>query len=61
MPGWLRWITVINPEHYGTSELRSIILKNQGLNVIGIDLVALMIFSTLMIIIVIATFRRTLE
>ncbi len=61
MPGWLRWITVINPEHYGISELRSIILKNQGLNVIGIDLVALMIFSTLMIIIVIATFRRTLE
>jgi ABC-2 type transport system permease protein len=61
MPGWLRWITVINPEYYGVSALRSIILKNQGLNVIGIDLVALMIFTSLMIIVGIVTFRRTLE
>ena len=61
MPGWLRWITVINPEYYGIHALRSIILKNQGLNVIGLDLVALVIFSTVMIIIGIATFRRTLE
>jgi ABC-2 type transport system permease protein len=61
MPGWLRWITVINPEYYGIHALRSIILKNQGLNVIGIDIVALMIFSSIMIIIGITTFRRTLE
>jgi len=61
MPGWLRWITVINPEYYGIHALRSIVLRNQGLNVIGMDLVALMIFSTLMIIIGIVTFRRTLE
>ncbi|MFZ0006050.1 MAG: ABC transporter permease [Methanoregula sp.] len=61
MPGWLRWITVINPEYYGIHALRSIILKNQGLNVIGIDLVALMIFSSIMIIIGITTFKRTLE
>jgi len=61
MPGWLRWITVINPEYYGIHALRNIILKNQGLNVIGIDIVALMIFSSIMIIIGITTFRRTLE
>jgi ABC-2 type transport system permease protein len=61
MPGWLRWITVINPEYYGIHALRSIILRNQGFNVIWMDLVALVIFSTMMIIIGIVTFRRTLE
>jgi len=61
MPGWLRWITVINPEYYGIHALRCIILKNQGINVIGLDLIALMIFSSVMIILGIATFRRTLE
>ena len=61
MPGWLRWITVINPEYYGVHALRSIILKNQGFNVIGIDIIALLIFSTAMIILGIVTFRRTLE
>ncbi len=61
MPGWLRWITVINPEYYGVHALRSIILRNQGLNVIGIDLIALLIFSTAMIILGVVTYRRTLE
>jgi len=61
MPGWLRWITVINPEYYGIHALRSIILRNQGLNVIGFDLIALLIFSSVMIVLGIVTFRRTLE
>ena len=61
MPDWLRWITVINPEYYGVHALRGIILRSQGLNVIGIDLIALLIFSTAMIILGIITYRRTLE
>ena len=61
MPDWLRWITVINPEYYGVDALRSIILRGQGLDIIGIDLVALLIFSSAMFILGIATFRRTLE
>jgi len=61
MPNWLRWITVINPEYYGVHALRSIILRGQGLDVIGIDLIALLIFSTAMIILGIVTYRRTLE
>ncbi|HUK92809.1 MAG TPA: ABC transporter permease [Methanomicrobiales archaeon] len=61
MPGWLRWITAINPEYYGIHALRSIILRGQGLEVIGIDLVALLIFSTAMIVLGIMTYRRTLE
>jgi ABC-2 type transport system permease protein len=61
MPQWLRWITVINPEYYGVDALRSIILRGQGLDVIGMDLVALLIFSGAMFILGIATYRRTLE
>jgi ABC-2 type transport system permease protein len=61
MPDWLRWITVINPEYYGVDALRGIILRGQGLDVIGTDLLALMVFSGAMIILGIVTYRRTLE
>jgi ABC-2 type transport system permease protein len=61
MPDWLRWITVINPEYYAIDALRSIILRGQGLEVIGMDLLALLIFSTGTIILGITTYRRTLE
>jgi ABC-2 type transport system permease protein len=61
MPEWLRWITIINPEYYGVDALRGIILRGQGLDIIGIDLIALLIFSGAMFILGIATYRRTLE
>ncbi|WP_440950863.1 ABC transporter permease [Methanosphaerula subterraneus] len=61
MPDWLRWITVINPESYGVHALRSLILRGQGLDLIGIDLLALLVFSVFAIAIGIATFRRTLD
>lgn len=61
MPEWLRWITIINPEYYGVDALRGIILRGQGLDVIGIDLIALLIFSGAMFVLGIATYRRTLE
>ena len=61
MPDWLRWITVINPEYYAVDALRSIILRGQGLEVIGMDLLALLIFSTGTIILGITTYRRTLD
>ncbi len=61
MPDWLRWIIAINPEYYAVHALRSIILRGQGLDVIGTDLIALLVFSSAMIILGIATYRRTLE
>jgi ABC-2 type transport system permease protein len=61
MPDWLRWITVINPEYYAVHALRSIILRGQGLEVIGLDIFALSIFSAAAIMLGIATYRRTLE
>ncbi len=61
MPSWLRWITVINPEAYAVHALRSIILRGQGIEVIGFDLVALLIFSTAAIVLGVMSYRRTLE
>lgn len=61
MPTWLRWITIINPEYYGVHALRSIVLKNQGLNVISVDLMALVIFSVIMIVLGTVTYKRTLD
>lgn len=61
MPDWLRWITIINPEWYAVDALRSIILRGQGIGVIGMDLLALLAFSAIAIILGISTFRRTLE
>ncbi len=61
MPSWLRWIIVINPEAYAIHALRSIILRGQGINVIGIDLIALVIFSFGAIMLGIMSYRRTLE
>jgi ABC-2 type transport system permease protein len=61
MPGWLRWITVINPEWYTVHALRSILLRGQGLGVIGTDLIALCIFSVATITLGITTYKRTIE
>jgi ABC-2 type transport system permease protein len=61
MPDWLRWITVINPEYYTVHALRSILLRGQGMEVIGYDLIALCIFSAAAIVLGITTYKRTIE
>jgi len=61
MPGWLRWITVINPEWYTVHALRSILLRGQGLTVIGFDVAALCLFSAAAILLGILTYKRTIE
>lgn len=61
MPDWLRWITVINPEYYTVHALRSILLRGQGMEVIGVDLLALFIFSAAAILLGITTYKRTIE
>jgi ABC-2 type transport system permease protein len=61
IPGWLSWITVINPEYYAVHALRSIILRGQGIMVIGTDLIALTIFSFGAIVLGTMTYRGTPE
>lgn len=60
MPSWLRWIAVINPEYYAIHALRSLILRGQ-VHLIGMDLLALIVFSGIAIALGITTYRRTLE
>lgn len=60
MPDWLSWIAVINPEYYAIHALRSLILRGQ-VNLIGLDLLALIVFSGIAIALGITTYRRTLE
>lgn len=61
MPDWLRSTVVINPESYGVDALRGVILRNQGINVIGADLVFLLVFSAVMITLGIVTYRRSIQ
>ncbi|TAJ45729.1 ABC transporter permease [Methanofollis fontis] len=60
MPDWLRWIATINPEYYAIHALRSLILRGQAA-LIGMDLLAIFIFSGIAIALGITTYRRTLE
>ncbi|MDD4255075.1 MAG: ABC transporter permease [Methanofollis sp.] len=60
MPDWLSWIAAINPEYYAIHALRSLILRGQ-VNLIGLDLLALIVFSGIAIALGITTYRRTLE
>jgi ABC-2 type transport system permease protein len=60
MPDWLSWIAAINPEYYAIHALRSLILRGQP-NLIGLDLLALIVFSGIAIALGITTYRRTLE
>jgi ABC-2 type transport system permease protein len=61
MPYWLTWLTVINPEYYAVDALRSIILRGQGINIIAMDLIAIMIFTVIAITLGIVMYRRTIE
>ncbi|WP_342679914.1 ABC transporter permease [Methanofollis sp. UBA420] len=60
MPDWLSWIAAINPEYYAIHALQSLILRGQ-VNLIGLDLLALIVFSGIAIALGITTYRRTLE
>ena len=61
MPGWLKWMTNINPEYYAIHALRGILLRGQGIDVVGPDLLAICLFSFAMIAFGIIAFKRTIE
>jgi ABC-2 type transport system permease protein len=61
MPDWLNWMTNINPEYYAIHALRGILLRGQGIDVVGSDLLAICLFSSAMIAFGIIVFKRTLE
>lgn len=59
-PGWLKSFSKVNPEAYAVDALKAILFKNAGLAAISGDIVFLALFTTVMMIISILIFKRTL-
>lgn len=59
-PGWLKAFAKVNPEAYAVHALKSVLFKGAGLQVILGDIIFLIIFASIMMLIAIKTFKRTL-
>jgi len=58
-PGWLRWISVIDPFTYTVHALRNLTVKNTGIGGIYMDVLVLAGFSMLMVGGCVALFKRS--
>jgi ABC-2 type transport system permease protein len=59
-PGWLRWISFVDPFTYTVHALRNLTIKNTGFEGIYKDVLILCVFSAIMIGASIALFKRQL-
>ena len=59
-PGWMRVIAKVDPFTYAVHALKSLLLKNTGLDAIGLDLLYLLVFSAITMTAATLLFRRTL-
>jgi ABC-2 type transport system permease protein len=52
VPGWLRWVSIVNPVTYGVDALRILILKSAWIPLypLQFDLLAITVFDTAMIV-----------
>jgi ABC-2 type transport system permease protein len=60
LPGWLRWITFIDPFTYAVHGLRVLLLKGAALRVVVPDMIFLGLFAAAMFAGSVKLFRRTL-
>lgn len=61
MPGWLQLITYIIPARYGLIIVRSIILKGVGLGLLTEQVEAILIFTTIIVILAATRFKKKLD
>ena len=61
MPRWLQFVTYLVPARYAMVIVRGIILKGVGLQLLTEQVVAVLIFSTLVLILAATRFRKRLE
>jgi ABC-2 type transport system permease protein len=61
MPHWLQVITYLIPARYAMVIMRGIILKGVGLEILFEQVVAVLIFSTLVVILAATRFKKKLE
>jgi ABC-2 type transport system permease protein len=57
-PVWLRWISYIDPFSYAVHALKALLLKNAGFSAIYPDIFVLLGFSTFLVVLSVAFFRR---
>ncbi len=61
MPGWLQLITYIIPARYGLVIIRGIMLKGVGLEILMEQVVAIIIFSAVIVTLASTRFKKKLE
>jgi len=61
MPGWLQLITYIIPAKYGLIIVRSIILKGVGLELLTEQVVAILIFTAIIVVLAATRFKKKLD
>jgi ABC-2 type transport system permease protein len=61
MPGWLQAISYIIPARYAMVIMRGIILKGVGLEILIDQVIAVLIFSTVVVILAATRFRKSLD
>lgn len=59
-PGWMRGLATVDPFTYAVHALKSLLLKNTGVGALNVDLVYLIVFSTVMMTAATLLFRRQL-
>jgi ABC-2 type transport system permease protein len=61
MPRWLQVITYVVPARYAMVIMRGIILKGVGLEILFEQVLAVLIFSTIVVVLAATRFKKTLE
>ena len=61
MPRWLQFVTYLVPARYAMVIMRGIILKGVGLEVLLEQVAAVLIFSTVVVLLAATRFKKTLE
>jgi ABC-2 type transport system permease protein len=59
-PQWLKVFAKVNPEAYAVAALKSILFKGANIANISVDISFLLVFTLVMVVVAIATFKRTL-
>jgi len=61
MPNWMRVIASVNPMTYAVDAMRSVILRGIILESFLVDIIILIVFATIMFLLGVASFKRTIE
>ncbi len=61
MPGWLQTISYVIPARYALVIMRGIILKGVGLSILKEQVAAVLIFTTIVVVLAATKFKKTLD